>query len=425
MTYVISPYFSHSKTSARPNISHIRNSENLLHQNISIIGAVTKSEYQSLLDDSSSRDKMANSVSREEFTQLQKQLSNILSKQTSEKRKNSVWIEKDPPAENTSGFKPTKLPEYEGNRANYPAWRTAVLDIFRMDWNTFGYDNSRAFVLIYGALKGSALKKVGPFYETGGVNGTRDPADFIEFLDRWNLDPMRVTRANAELHVMRMGENQRWPEFFANWSNKLTEARGDFWDDANKISMIRNSLNDKLIRTLAGNHLLPEDDFNEWVRIVNQVAQQLEMVDSRNRRQHTRTQHARGPIDQITFFDEGVGEKERNQWLPDVKGRQGEIDGSGDTIMGGVNATGMIKGEKRRAKWKNEAKINQLRKEGRCFRCERQGCISRRCPLLSARSPAKSGPAVNSVTPTQIDPTMFEIEKGDENGEGEFSLSEN
>ena len=94
---------------------------------------------------------MANSVSREEFTQLQKQLSNILSKQTSEKRKNSVWIEKDPPAENTSGFKPTKLPEYEGNRANYPAWRTAVLDIFRMDWNTFGYDNSRAFVLIYGA----------------------------------------------------------------------------------------------------------------------------------------------------------------------------------------------------------------------------------------------------------------------------------
>ena len=77
------------------------------------------------------------------------------------------------------------------------------MDIFRMDWNAFGYDKSRAFVMIHGALKGTALEKAGPFYEAGGVNGTRKPEDFLEFLDRINLDPMRAARANNELLAMR------------------------------------------------------------------------------------------------------------------------------------------------------------------------------------------------------------------------------
>ncbi|KAI0991675.1 hypothetical protein K3495_g16512, partial [Podosphaera aphanis] len=225
---------------------------------------------------------MAATVSREEFVALQKQLRELRENQDKQKENHSsrVTIEKDPPPENGKGLKPTKLPEFEGNRANYPSWRTAVIDIFRMDWNTFGYDDSRAFVLIYGALKGSALKKAGPFYEVGGVMGTRKPEDFIEFLDKLYLDPLRGVRANRELQRMKMGEGQRWPEFFAAWSNKLTEARGDFWDDANKISMLWNALNGDLIRALAGNTSLPHDDFNTWITLVNQVAQQLEMADS-------------------------------------------------------------------------------------------------------------------------------------------------
>ena len=67
--------------------------------------------------------------------------------------------------------------------------------------------------MIYSSLKGTALKKAGPFYEAGGVHGTRDPEDLIEFLDRINLDSTRVSRANDELHRMKMKENQRWPDF--------------------------------------------------------------------------------------------------------------------------------------------------------------------------------------------------------------------
>ena len=183
---------------------------------------------------------------------MQNQLKTILAKQARQKPESKVHIEKDPPPSNGANLKPTKLPFYYGDRENYLAWRAAVLDIFRMDWNLFGYDNSRAFLMIFGALKGTALKKAGPFYEAGGFHGTRDPEDFIELLDRLNLDSTRVSRANDELHTMRMKEAQRWPEFFSSWTNKLTEARGDFWPDENKIFMLRSSLNKKLSGTIAG-----------------------------------------------------------------------------------------------------------------------------------------------------------------------------
>ena len=146
-----------------------------------------------------------------------------------------------PLPENSSGLKPNRIPVYDGNRTNYPAWRTAVLDIFRMDWLLFGYDDTRAFMTIFGAMKKKVLKKAAPFFKAGGSSGTRKPEDFIEFFDRINLDPMRVTRATEELHTVRMGEGQRWPDFFTVWSNTLTEGRGDFWDDYKKISMLRNS----------------------------------------------------------------------------------------------------------------------------------------------------------------------------------------
>ena len=102
--------------------------------------------------------------------------------------------------------------------------------------------------------------------------GTRKPEDFTEFLDKSYLDSLRAVRAGRELHAMKMSEGQRWPEFFAAWTNKLTEARGDLWDETNKISMLWNALNKDLILALAGNTNLPSNNFNAWIRLVNQVA---------------------------------------------------------------------------------------------------------------------------------------------------------
>ena len=271
--------------------------------------------------------------------------------------------------------------------------------------------------MIFGALKGTALKKAGPFYEAGGVHGTRDPEDFIEFLDRLNLDSTRVSRANDELHTMRMKEAQRWPEFFSSWTNKLTEARGDFWPDENKISMLRSSLNKKLSRTIAGNHLLPDDDFREWVGIVNKIAQQVEMTETRfgNSQLFDRYGDGQKPLKSQGEIDASPNFKSQNPSRADEMNRAiyrpGDIDDSGDTVMGGINTAGVVKGERRRAIWKNKTQIDKLRAEKKCFRCERRGCTSGKCPLLPAIKPKNKNVNANSVVLADIDPTLYTIDE--------------
>ncbi|KAI0993068.1 hypothetical protein K3495_g15116 [Podosphaera aphanis] len=125
--------------------------------------------------------KNSQNVSIEKFQQLELKFNKLLERQTKDLDSRRVIIEIDPPPNEGSNLKPTKLPEFHGIRSEYPAWRAAVLDTFRMDWLLFGYDNSRAFLMLYNSLKGSARTKAGSFYENGGVHQTRDPEDFIEF----------------------------------------------------------------------------------------------------------------------------------------------------------------------------------------------------------------------------------------------------
>ncbi|KAI0998562.1 hypothetical protein K3495_g9636 [Podosphaera aphanis] len=116
---------------------------------------------------------------RRQLDSLREQVTALQDSQTQPLISQAVIIIKDPPAPNDTQFRPTPLPEYDGNKMNYPGWRQAVLDIFRMDWNTFGYTDTRAFLLLYTSLKGEARTKAGPFYETGGVNGTKRPEDSL------------------------------------------------------------------------------------------------------------------------------------------------------------------------------------------------------------------------------------------------------
>ncbi|KAI0997179.1 hypothetical protein K3495_g11006 [Podosphaera aphanis] len=110
---------------------------------------------------------------------------------------------------------------------------------------------------------------------------TRNPEDFIEFLDRLHLDSTRVAQTNLDLHAMKMRENGRWNDLLAAWSNKLTEARGDFWPDENKISMLQSAINENLTKALILNHLLPDDDLDEWIRIISKVAQRVERAEKK------------------------------------------------------------------------------------------------------------------------------------------------
>ena len=70
----------------------------------------------------------------------------------------------------------------------------------------------------------------------------------------------------------------------------------------------------------------------------------------------------------------------------------------------------MVAGELHRAKWKTKAQLEKLREEGRCFRCERKGCITNKRPLLPAR---KSRININSLELPVIDPLVCVIDDED------------
>lgn len=328
-----------------------------------------------------------------------------------------VVIEKDPASPKTK-LKPTKLPTYNGDRSLYPAWRRAVLSALKIDWKTFEYTNSRVFLMIYKALEGKALKQASPFFESGGVDGKERPEDFIEFLDRGNWDQTRVARARSELNEMKMGPRQRWSTFYSQWVNKLTEALGDKWPDETKVSLLKSALNQTLRVALAGNHLVPDDDFYEFSRIVGRIAHQYEEIPKFN-----------GLNGKLDIIDQGyrknnAGENTEVEYEDKSNsnicrsgaeyGPSGSQDSGGDTFMGGINAASTLKGPNGkpiRAKWKSPEKIKYLREQGRCFRCERKGCNTKICKLLPAVNPKPKifkAPKVNNVTLEELDPELYE-----------------
>ena len=78
-----------------------------------------------------------------------------------------VKIEKDPVKLNYK-LKPGKFPTFNGDRVTYAAWSRAVLSMLKIDWNTFGYNNSYVFLMIYNAQWCKAQKQAASFLESGG-----------------------------------------------------------------------------------------------------------------------------------------------------------------------------------------------------------------------------------------------------------------
>lgn len=326
-----------------------------------------------------------------------------------------VFIEKDP-AQTAGKLKPTKFPKYNGDRVTYPAWRKAVFSALKLDWNTFNYTNSRVFLMIYKALEGKAQKQAGTYFESGGEGGKERPEDFIAFLDRGNWDQTRVVRARAELNEMKMGPKQRWNSFYPQWANKLTEALGDTWPDETKVSLLKSTLNQTLRIALASNHLVPDDDFYEFTRIVSKIAHQHEEISKGF--SGYRNVDTKRPSSPSLFQENSSGQSinDDSYLRSNRSGKEmlvGTVDSSGDTIMGGVNSSNVLRGpsgKPLRAKWKNPEQIARLRSERRCFRCERKGCNTKICRLLPARKPESKGPAVNVNDFSDLDPSLYEEE---------------
>lgn len=336
----------------------------------------------------------------------------------------SVEIKKDPKG-NPTVAKRTEFPMYSGDKVTYPGWRKAVFSILKTDWNTFEYTNSKVFLMIYKSLEGKAQRQAGSYFESGGIGGLERPEDFIAFLDRGNWDPTRITRARSELTEMKMGIKERWNVFFPRWANKLTEAHGDLWPDETKITLLESALNHTLQMALASNHLIPDNNYNEWISIVGHIAQRHDTLGRFIKRQSSfRMENGRQNEDFVSNNQARSPDQNNLDLVRSGKERgiRGDLDSSGDTFMGGVynvGASNNPSGKNLVSKWKSPEQIERLRKERRCYRCERKGCNTKICPLGPAQRPKNMKEvSINVSDLSGIDPSMYIVKGGKDMNDG-------
>lgn len=189
--------------------------------------------------------------------------------------------------------------------------------------------------------------------------------------------------------------------------------------------MLRNALNETIRRALSGNHLLPRDDYAEWVGIVGQVSQQVEEFATHGRRVAQRENLERG-ANNTRNFQQPIS-RDRGRYAGRIsQGRP--YDGQGDVIMGGVNTARLRQPSdneyglnqyaqqpappNRRSRWKTPDEIRQLRSENRCYRCGRKGCNTRVCRVLPAINPVGNNVRTNAVTLDPIDEGVYEEHEG-------------
>lgn len=216
---------------------------------------------------------------------------------------------------------------------------------------------------------------------------------------------------------MKMGPRQDWNSFFPLRSNKLTESHGDNWPDETKITMLRGALNQRLRIALASNHLVPSDDYFEWVRIVGQISMQHDELartsfSTHNLPNHVTDLNSRKSLQSSNDIpSNNVGREWGTSGME--RGFVGDIDSVGDTFMGGINMAHVLRnseGKPLREKWKTPEQIARLRNEGRCYRCEQKGCNTRICRLLPAQKHKPKGPVVSNVTLGQLDSSLYEVD---------------
>ncbi|KHJ30632.1 hypothetical protein EV44_g3272 [Erysiphe necator] len=165
---------------------------------------------------------------------------------------------------------------------------------------------------------------------------------------------------------------------------------------------------------LVSNHLIPDNDYNEWISIVGHIAQRHDTLGKFNNRQSNLGMENNRQNEDPFSNNEARGS---NNYSPELvisgkeRGIPGDLDSTGDTFMGGVFNVGRSRGssgETYVSKWKSPEQIERLRREKRCYRCERQGCNTRICPLGPAKRPkATKGVSINVSDLSSIDPSVY------------------
>lgn len=251
-------------------------------------------------------------------------------------------------------------PKFSGRRVEYAAWSTQMRDKIALDAHFFSSDYE-IWYLIYSCLDSQPQQVVATFYQAGGPGGRREPAAFLQYLDRTYADQNEQARAAATLRELRQRDDQPLTQFLPRFEKTIAQAGGELWPDSAKITFLEGALNQQLRRSLVSVAL--PSSYTEWLARVQEVAGRLEGLAPSSRR----------PRDSRVPKAEPLARR--------------DIDG--DTRMTGVNKLGP------KPRSSGPPLAQKPRDTRRCYDCGKVGHIARSCPERAARAtrPARTARA--------------------------------
>ena len=259
------------------------------------------------------------------------------------------------------------MPEpFEGSKERFGTWKVTIEYILETDQDFIG-GNREKCIVIWNNLTANVQTKVAPWYEKGGPSHNYDPDQFLDYLSFHYRDAHERERALAQIESIRQKKNESFADFFVRFSGLLGRCGGDEWDDAQKLTRLRRSLNDD-IRTIALNRGIAKTDYQMAVSDYQQIASDMETS--------------------------ALEEKARRNQVPIPQGSAPKKDQDGDVDMVTVSAlkttraggTGRKTGKDGNNKndpdsnWIPDEIFQQRKKAGVCTRCGQKGHKFRKCP---------------------------------------------
>ncbi|KAJ5738173.1 hypothetical protein N7493_001328 [Penicillium malachiteum] len=136
-----------------------------------------------------------------------------------------------------------KLPNpamFAGSASEWPAWRTLMENKLEVDGACFTGPRDQC-MYIFSRLEKMALKNTNTWMRER--QGTEDPTDLLNYLERMYGDPDVQARAIQRLFGMGQKKNQQFEKFLPSFEREMADAGAMQWTDNVKKHTLFMALN--------------------------------------------------------------------------------------------------------------------------------------------------------------------------------------
>ncbi|POS83352.1 hypothetical protein EPUL_005054, partial [Erysiphe pulchra] len=186
------------------------------------------------------------------------------------------------------------------------------------------------YMKIYQSIPEPQRQRIRGYWIKCGRNNSFDHKEMLEECNKKYFDKIGAEKADKKLRTMRQGKSQFFRHFLQEWELQLEFSGGCDWPDSFKIRQLKQSLSKLSEKTDVLE--LPNDDYQEWIDKIAEVAANMESRENFGRKGESRlTQYVNRSGIQLNDF-----QLTSNPTVAASKSSALNVDSDGDVVMGGM-----------------------------------------------------------------------------------------